>query len=335
MTTTEFNTSIASIVTEAESLTEAVGLLNIDLNLENLLEQLTDSEFDSIITTVENAGGGTTTTDSIESAYNTLITEVATAYLSGTLIEHINASATSVSGTTDADAIVAIDSNSITINGNDNNDVIFSIGSGNHTITGDAGDDLIVSLSTGDNTIQGGNGADTIVNLGTGDNTIEGGGGADIIVSAGTGDNLLKGGSGGDTIVNLGTAAELQGNNGADTLIGWDGDDVLVGGNGQDVLTGGGGADTFETSVEFSVSISGFFNINVGWDAGSGQDTITDFNGDEGDVLQINVENTPGLDLSSELSFNSANGQLKIDGNLLVTLENYQSFDINTDVQFI
>lgn len=95
-------------------------------------------------------------------------------------------------------------------------------------------------------------------------------------------------------------------------------------------------ADTFETSVELFVSISGLFSINLGWDAGSGSDTITDFNGNEGDVLQIDVENTSQVvDLSSELSFNATNGQLKIDGNLLVTLENYQNFDVNTDVQFI
>ena len=266
-----------------------------------------------------------------------------------------------IAGTDSVDEILAIDSANLTIKGYAGNDVLLSIGSGNNTITGNAGDDLIVNFSTGDNTIQGGSGADTIVNVGTGDNTIEGGDGADIIMSAGTGDNLLKGGAGGDTIVNLGTAAELQGGHGADTLIGWDGDDTIVGGHGQDVLTGGGGddvltggggADTFKTSVELSANLN---NLNFGLNVASGEDTITDFDGNQGDVLQIDLDlettseaitlvgsklHFDGLisqvvDLRSALSFDSSTGKLKINGKLLVTLENPANFDIHTDVEFI
>jgi len=52
---------------------------------------------------------------------------------------------------------------------------------------------------------------------------------------------------------------------GNDTLIGGDGDDRLDGGKGDDILTGGAGADIFVYS--------------------GGNDTITDFNASEGDVL--------------------------------------------------
>lgn len=62
----------------------------------------------------------------------------------------------------------------------------------------------------------------------------------------------------------------LQGGRGRDVLVGGMADDILMGGPGDDRLTGGGGAD--------------FFVIR-GADAGS--DTITDFNPDEGDVLDI------------------------------------------------
>lgn len=62
--------------------------------------------------------------------------------------------------------------------------------------------------------------------------------------------------------------------------------------------------------------------------------TITDFNGNEGDVLQIVVDGS-NVDLSNELSFDSYTGELTFDGNLLVTFANPQNFDINTDVQFI
>ena len=61
----------------------------------------------------------------------------------------------------------------------------------------------------------------------------------------------------------------LIGSKGKDTLNGGDNNDTLWGGKGNDILTGGDGADTFI------------------YQAGEGTDTITDYNFDDGDLLQI------------------------------------------------
>ena len=61
----------------------------------------------------------------------------------------------------------------------------------------------------------------------------------------------------------------LTGGKGKDSLNGGGGDDILNGGKGNDSLWGGDGADTFV------------------YQAGTGNDTISDYNFDDGDILQI------------------------------------------------
>ena len=71
--------------------------------------------------------------------------------------------------------------------------------------------------------------------------------------------DTIDGGIGDDTISGLAGNDTLNGLNGADLVDGGAGDDQISGGFGDDVLTGGADADSF------------IFN------AGEGQDTITDF----------------------------------------------------------
>jgi Ca2+-binding RTX toxin-like protein len=71
-------------------------------------------------------------------------------------------------------------------------------------------------------------------------------------------DDVLNGGEGDDI---------LFGQGGNDSLLGGQGNDILVGGTGNDTLTGGEGSDVFL-----------FYR-------GDGDDTITDFSLDEGDII--------------------------------------------------
>ena len=79
-------------------------------------------------------------------------------------------------------------------------------------------------------------------------NVLEGGGGADSLrgVIRGDGYSELLGGQGDDQLsVRGGDGNTLEGNQGADTLIGGGGADRLIGGQDDDVLRGNGGADEF------------------------------------------------------------------------------------------
>ena len=84
------------------------------------------------------------------------------------------------------------------------------------------------------------------------------------IIHGGDGDDVIIGGSGDDVIF---------GGAGNDTLVGGDGDDVLIGGIGRDTLTGGAGADTFV--IDPSAFEKGALDI------------ITDYNRDEGDMIDL------------------------------------------------
>lgn len=77
------------------------------------------------------------------------------------------------------------------------------------------------------------------------------------------------GGSGNDYISGNAANNILKGGAGSDILLGEDGNDLLFGGFGADILTGGDGADRFV-----------FDNLD-------GVDTVTDFEYDDGDVLEI------------------------------------------------
>ena len=94
-----------------------------------------------------------------------------------------------------------------------------------------------------------------------GDDELYGDAGEDDLYDGDDAD-LLYGGAGDDT---------LYGDGGDDELYGDGGDDELYGGNGDDELEGGAGADTFVFA------------------AGHGTDTITDFNPEESDLIDVSA----------------------------------------------
>ena len=91
------------------------------------------------------------------------------------------------------------------------------------------------------------------------------------VVNGNGGNDLLLGGEGDDTI-NAGAGNDvIYGGNGNDTLNGYGGDDILNGGTGNDILNGGTGNDTYLYA------------------AGSGQDTITDYDTTTGNIDTVKL----------------------------------------------
>lgn len=140
-------------------------------------------------------------------------------------------------------------------------------GTGNDFIRGLADDDVIdggegdddVNGNTGADVVRGGDGAD-VVRGGQDNDYIFGGAGDDPHLNGNLGDDEVFGGDGRDTVF---------GGQGADMLFGEAGDDALSGDLGDDVLTGGAGADRFLVR------------------AGGGLDRVADFNGADGDRVQL------------------------------------------------
>jgi|GEM_PF-4690108 len=91
-------------------------------------------------------------------------------------------------------------------------------------------------------------------------------------VNAGEGNDTLRGGRGDDTLNGDGGDDLLVGGQGSDTLNGGDGDDIFGGLAGDDTLTGGFGSDEFH------------------FDAGTGTDTITDFDTNDDVISFLDTE---------------------------------------------
>lgn len=160
--------------------------------------------------------------------------------------------------------------------------------------------------------IEGGSGPDFII----GDdknNVIHGRDGADLIKGRG-GDDRLYGGDNIDI---------LQGQEGDDHLFGGKGDDFLFGGKGADRLTGGWGADTF------------YFGKNE-----TGTDTITDYNRDEGDIIQLKqaIDNVDDLLLTLDGNKTNLYADLNQDGDFtdpgehIATISYYDGIDTALDL---
>ena len=151
------------------------------------------------------------------------------------------------------------------------------------TLTGTDGDDTLSGRS-GDDTLSGAGGDDVLEGEG-GDDELYGDAGADDLYGGDDAD-LLYGGGGDDTLYGDGGDDELYGDAGDDELYGGTGDDELEGGAGTDTLTGGAGADTFVFA------------------AGHGSDTITDFEPDESDLIDVSafagITAFAGLSLSGD-----------------------------------
>ncbi|WP_353930093.1 calcium-binding protein [Okeanomitos corallinicola TIOX110] len=129
-----------------------------------------------------------------------------------------------------------------------------------NTIIGNREDNLLIGLD----------GNDSIFGS-FGDDTIDGGNGDDFL--EGNNDNdLIDGGVGNDNI--FGDSA---------TILTQSGDDTLNGGAGNDTLTGGLGADTFEFGGAGLAATGNNSTTSIK------QDTITDFNSVQGDIINLDT----------------------------------------------
>ena len=155
------------------------------------------------------------------------------------------------------------------------------------TFTGTAGIDLLKGTDLKLNTIDGGAGADRIWG-GIGNDILNGGTGNDILYG-GKGSDTLHGGADNDQLYGGEDGDFLYGDEGDDFLRGGTGDDLLDGGadndilrgdEGNDTLTGGKGRDEFRYSMSDTRTSANFGTM-------FGRDTVTDFNRDQHDKIDI------------------------------------------------
>jgi Ca2+-binding RTX toxin-like protein len=124
--------------------------------------------------------------------------------------------------------------------------------------------------------------------------------------------NAMAGGSGRDLLFGGDLIDALRGGGGDDLLVGGAGDDRLAGGAGNDTLVGGAGADHFR------------FNA-----ATDGLDSILDFSGGEGDLIEILGSAFGGLSVGSvdTAAFEKVGGNVDASAKTFV-------FDASTDTLY-
>ncbi len=232
------------------------------------------------------------------------------------------------------------------LSGRAGNDTLLG-GVGDDTLLGGAGKDTLLG-GVGKDTLLGGAGKDTLLG-GAGDDTLSGGAGRDIIEGGGGTDTVdysaaiwaivvrlwlgkammdgygsrddlididsVIGSRGSDDIVGNDNKNTLSGGKGRDELTGLGGDDTLDGGDDDDTLDGGDGDDTLKGGDGADIFV---------WSGG--HDLIRDFNGKEGDVLDISDIFGGGADLTLALSGDHIVLQFDSDRNgfqdASITLEN-------------
>ena len=96
----------------------------------------------------------------------------------------------------------------------------------------------------------------------------------------------------------------LTAGNGSQTLMGLKFDDTLIGGSGSDFLVGGEGADTFQ------------FNSVDDSRPGGKRDVITDFNGEEGDRIDLSNIQT-AIKFIGSAEFSGSPGEVRFDAGIL------------------
>ena len=145
---------------------------------------------------------------------------------------------------------------------------------------------------------------------------------------------VFSGGDGNDFLNASGTSTPITANGGA-------GDDILIGGVGDDILIGGGGADLLIGGGGNNILIGGEGITRFGLSSG-GVDVIRNFNGAEGDILQIQQDLLPQARLGSadamreSLTYNANNGAIALNSVQLATIEApVGGFDINSHVEFV
>jgi Ca2+-binding RTX toxin-like protein len=201
------------------------------------------------------------------------------------------------------------------------------------------GSDPINGFGNKGNNILIGNNANNLLDGGIGADILEGREGDDTYVVDNKNENVIEHENQGTDTIRVGFSYELKnhieclvltgnlhvsgvgnqldnalwGNSGKNTLNGKEGNDVLTGNLGKDVLTGSSGGDKF---VFRSIKDSGI--------GSKARDIITDFNGAEGDVIDISTidayAKTPGLQSFSYIgsaSFTGSQGEARFANGIL------------------
>jgi len=159
---------------------------------------------------------------------------------------------------------------------------------------------------------------------GNGADLLEGGAGNDLIfagidasadtVDGGAGNDEIYGGAGNDNLSGGAGADVIYNGSGNDTVNGDAGSDTIWGGGGDDNLTGGADSDQFA------------------FIAGNGNDTVTDFNFTEDDIL--NLEAFGFTDAAAAIALMSdvgSNVELALGAGQLVTLLGVTVADFQAD----
>jgi len=162
---------------------------------------------------------------------------------------------------------------------------VLQAGPGQTTVLGGAGDDTLAGWSGGDY-LRGGDGNDSLRG-GSGFDDINGNKGDDVIDGGSGGADWLVGGQGNDLITAHASGNILYGNLGNDTLNGGADGELIRGGQADDVLSGGGG-DDWLSGDRGSDTITGGAGADIFHSfSGAGLDVVTDFNGAQGDRVQL------------------------------------------------
>ena len=267
----------------------------------------------------------------------------------------------SLTGTPDADSIAGKGGQD-TINSGSGNDTI-TAGSGNDSINAGEGDNS-VDVSGGFNTISSGSGADYVetgsgddqINAGEGDNyvkstrgfnTISSGSGADYVetgsgddeINAGDGINTINAGSGSNTVttgagddsINSGTRDDqIMSGGGNDTINAGRGQNTIQAGSGDDQITTGSGDDYIDGEGGDDIISTGSGNDQVVFQNNYGNDTITDFD-DGNDNIVIYADNISTFsDVSSRLTQSGADALLTLDDGSTLTFSNTDMNDLSS-----
>ncbi|SFQ74204.1 calcium-binding protein [Donghicola eburneus] len=126
-----------------------------------------------------------------------------------------------------------------------------------------------------------------MISAGSGNDQIHGGSGVDDL-SGDAGKDRIWGGNGDDWIYGGSQRDRLFGGTGDDYLLGGSGNDFIKGGAGDDWIEGDKGNDTLTGNAGSDTFI--FTNFKGSYYIPSGQDTVTDFDADEGDSLVLYLE---------------------------------------------
>ncbi|HJR55819.1 MAG TPA: Ig-like domain-containing protein, partial [Rhizomicrobium sp.] len=195
-----------------------------------------------------------------------------------------------VSGVSTIENVTGSEAGGDTLSGDSRGNRLFGLG-GDDTLTGRAGDDVLLGGS-GNDALDGGDGADNMagndgadtLSGGTGNDLLDGGAGDDTL-AGGAGDDILTDGAGADSLSGGDGKDRLGAGAGADTLHGDAGDDTLAGGEDADTLYGDAGNDTLSGDSGNDTLQGGDGDDTYTFEAGWGQDILSDAAGTNKIVL--------------------------------------------------